>query len=56
VPSLLGFAYWSPEYNGKSYRKGGVGTYHMEYEYGSSAAVTYPFLRRAIQIMNPSVH
>ena len=56
VPSLLGFAYWTPTYNGKSYTKGGVGSYHMEYEYGaSSAQTTYKYLRRAIQIMNPSL-
>ena len=55
VPSLLGMAYWIPTYNGKTYTKGGVGTYHMEYDYGkSSANGTYKWLRQAIQIMNPS--
>ena len=56
IPSLLGMAYWNPVYNGKTYRKGGVGTYHMEYEYSvSGQAGNYPFLRKAIQIMNPSI-
>ncbi|WP_314262745.1 glycoside hydrolase family 18 [Hoylesella nanceiensis] len=55
VPSLLGMAYWIPTYNGQTYTKGGVGTYHMEYDYGkSSANGTYKWLRQAIQIMNPS--
>ena len=55
VPSLLGFALWEPVVNGVKYRKGGVGTFHMEYEYNAGKAVTYPFLRQAIQIMNPSI-
>ncbi len=56
VPSLIGMAYWKPTLNGVSYRKGGVGTYHMEYEYGLSGIVnTYPYLRRAISIMNPVI-
>lgn len=73
VPSLHGFAMWNPTYNGETYRKGGVGTYHMEYEYGASGKVTlsgapgeykafdnypctYPWLRKAIQIMNPRIY
>ena len=56
VPSLLGMAYWNPVYNNVTYRKGGVGTYHMEYEYNVSGKTgNYPFLRKAIQIMNPSI-
>ena len=56
IPSLLGMAYWQPTYNGQTFQKGGVGSYHMEYEYGqSSAQTTYPWLRKAIQIMNPSL-
>ena len=56
IPSLLGMAYWQPTYDGKTYKKGGVGSYHMEYEYGqSSAQTTYPWLRKAVQIMNPSI-
>lgn len=56
VNSLTGFALWNPVLNGTQYRKGGVGTYHMEYEYKVSAqgTETYPALRRAIQIQNPS--
>ena len=57
VPSLWGMAYWRPTYDGVSYSKGGVGTYHMEYEYNVSGQTgNYPFLRKAIQIMNPSIH
>ncbi len=49
--SLEGMARWQPS-NG--FRKGGVGTYHMEAEYGTSPE--YKNLRKAIQIMNPSSH
>lgn len=49
--SLEGMARWQPR-NG--YRKGGVGTYHMEAEFGTSPE--YKNMRRAIQIMNPSSH
>lgn len=49
--SLEGMARWQPK-NG--FRKGGVGTYHMEAEYGTSPE--YKNLRNAIQIMNPSSH
>lgn len=55
VPSLTGFALWEPVLKGKKYRKGGVGTFHMEYEYNAGKPVTYPYLRQAIQIMNPSI-
>ena len=55
VPSLIGFALWEPVLNGKQYRKGGVGSFHMEYEYNPGKPVSYPALRQAIQIMNPSV-
>lgn len=48
VPALIGMAYWNPVDG----RKGGVGTYHMEYDYTNSP--DYKFLRRAIQIMNPA--
>ena len=40
---------WQPR-NG--FRKGGMGTYHMEAEYGTNP--DYRYLRNAIQIMNPS--
>ena len=48
VPALIGMAYWNPVDG----RKGGVGAYHMEYEYTNNP--DYKFLRRAIQIMNPA--
>jgi hypothetical protein len=46
MPSLLGMAYWNPDEG----RKGGTGTFHMEYEF----ATDYKYLRQAIQIMNPA--
>lgn len=55
VYSLEGMARYLPIYNGQTLQKGGVGTYHMEYEYKIAGRdETYPYLRRAIQIMNPS--
>lgn len=48
MPSLLGMARWQPNEG----RKGGVGTYHMEYEYAHNPE--YKYLRQAIQIMNPA--
>lgn len=51
MKSLEGMARWQPK-NG--FTKGGVGTYHMEAEYGTSPE--YKNLRNAIQIMNPSSH
>lgn len=55
--SLEGMARWTPKVNGKPVAKGGVGTYHMEYEYTipGYGNVTYPYLRKAIQIMNPVI-
>lgn len=50
MKSLEGMARWRPA-NG--YMKGGVGTYHMEAEYGTNPE--YKNLRRAIQIMNPAL-
>lgn len=50
VPSLIGMAGWQPT-NG--YRKGGVGTYHMEYDYVNNPE--YKWLRRATDIMNPVI-
>lgn len=49
VPSLIGMAMWNPTDG----RKGGVGTYHMEYEYPLNP--DYKFLRKAIHIMNPPI-
>ena len=51
MKSIEGMARWQPK-NG--FRKGGMGTYHMEAEYGTTP--DYKFLRQAIQIMNPSSH
>lgn len=53
---LVGFADWNPYFEGKLYRKGGAGSYHMEYEYTAPGKTgTYPFLRQAIQVMNPNI-
>lgn len=56
--SLEGMAHWLPRYGVDQKplsRKGGVGTYHMEYEYNVSGKEGhYPYLRQAIQIMNPA--
>lgn len=54
--SLEGMARWKPKYQDQIFsRSGGVGTFHMEYEYTVSGMPgNYPFLRKAIQIMNPS--
>lgn len=56
VNSVEGMARWNPTINGQKVRKGGTGTFHMEYEFTISGLPgTYPYLRKAIQIMNPSV-
>lgn len=80
IPSLLGMATWYPIVDGVPVMKGGVGTYHMEYEYRSAVdnfagwsvgtatsnnrnfmdmtdvqGTTYPFLRKAIKLMNPQL-
>lgn len=49
MPSLLGMAYWNPTQG----RKGGMGAYHIEYEF--PADPDYKYLRQAIQIQNPAV-
>ena len=49
IPSLWGMAWWKPAQG----RKGGCGSYHMEYEYGHDP--DYKYLRQAIQIMNPAI-
>ena len=54
MKSLAGMARWSPMVNDKPVRKGGVGTYHMEYDYPTTP-VDYKYLREAIGIMNPAV-
>ena len=56
MKSLEGMARWTPIINGKKCVKGGVGTYHMEYEYTiDGTEESYPYLRNAIRIMNPPV-
>nr|WP_121272910.1 glycoside hydrolase family 18 [Pedobacter schmidteae] len=50
IPSLLGMAYWQPTQG----KKGGCGSYHMEYEYPQTPE--YKYMRQAIQIMNPAVY
>lgn len=65
---ILRFAAYNPTVDGVTYRKGGIGAYHMEYEYSVSTdatvsgfdmsdvqGATYPWLRKAIKIMNPVV-
>ena len=61
VPSLKGMALWIPTHSGISYRRsGGCGVFHVEYEYGVPATNGYtgfyPWMREAIQIMNPAQH
>lgn len=54
--SLEGMARWNPTINGKQVRKGGIGTYHMEYEYRVDGKPgTYPYLRKAMQLINPPI-
>ena len=53
--SLEGMARWQPIINGKKVQKGGIGTYHMEYEYMAGKQPSYPALRKGIQIMNPAI-
>ncbi|MDD6507660.1 MAG: glycoside hydrolase family 18 [Prevotellaceae bacterium] len=53
--SLEGMARWTPIINGKKVQKGGIGTYHMEYEYNAGKQPSYPALRAGTQIMNPSI-
>lgn len=50
INSLRGMALWKPNEG----RKGGCGTYHMEYEYKHTDR-DYKYLREAIQIMNPAI-
>lgn len=55
--SLDGMARWSPIIDGKLIRKGGCGTYHMEYDYTNQDAtyMEYKYIRRSISLMNPTV-
>lgn len=56
MKSLEGMARWTPIINDKKCVKGGVGTYHMEYEFIISGYEgSYPYLRNATRIMNPPI-
>lgn len=58
VQSLEGMALWNPIVNGKTVRKGGAGAFRPGFEYrikGTPVNMTYPAMRKAIQIMNPAV-
>lgn len=50
MKSLKGMARWNPATG----RKGGVGIYHLEYDYPHTPE--YYYLREAIQIMNPAIY
>jgi hypothetical protein len=55
--SLKGMALWNPEYQGVKYeRSGGCGVYHIEYGYSVNGRISgfYPWIREAIQVMNPA--
>ncbi|KGN70177.1 glycoside hydrolase family 18 [Porphyromonas sp. COT-239 OH1446] len=65
---LLTFAAHKPVWEGVKYRKGGVGSFRMDQEYVAQApdkvagfdmsdvkGATYPWLRKAIHIMNPII-
>jgi hypothetical protein len=49
VPGSIGMAIWQPLIDGVAVRKGGAGTYHMEYEF--NVFQDYKFLREMIYIM-----
>lgn len=58
--SLEGMARWTPIIDGKMCPKGGIGFYLVENGYDCRTAempypLTYPYIRKAIQIMNPAV-
>jgi putative lipoprotein len=53
--SWEGVARWTPFINGEYMRKGGMGAYLINNDYSPVGAVTYPRIRRAIQVMNPAV-
>ena len=52
VPSYIGMAEWKP-LDGK-YRKGGIGSYHMQRDFAANPV--YKYLRQGIQIMNPAAY
>ena len=55
INRLLGQALWKPTWEGKTYRKGGFGSYHIEYEYYlSGKSGFYPWTRQAINAVHRS--
>ena len=59
INSLKGMAMWNPTYKGIQYeRSGGAGVFLVQYEYNVTATNGYtgfyPWIREAIQVMNPS--
>lgn len=57
INRLLGQALWRPEYDGKTYRKGGFGAYHIEYEYYVQGKTGfYPWTRQAIHAVHQAPH
>ena len=65
---ILNFALQNPVVNGVTYRKGGVGAFRVDLEYAVSTpevvngidmspvkGLSYPWWRRAIQLMNPII-
>ena len=53
INRLLGQALWQPTWEGKTYRKGGFGAYHIEYEYYLSGKPGfYPWTRQAINAVH----
>ena len=65
---ILNFALQNPVVNGVTYRKGGVGAFRVDLEYAVSTpevvngidmspvkGLSYPWWRRAIQLMNPQI-
>ncbi len=50
--ALTGYGLFQPMVDGKLVRKGGIGAYHMEYDYNNNP--DYKWIRKAIQAMNPA--
>lgn len=65
---ILNFALQNPVVDGVTYRKGGVGAFRVDLEYAVNTpdvvngidmkpvkGLSYPWWRRAIQLMNPQI-
>ena len=65
---ILNFALQNPIVDGVTYRKGGVGAFRVDLEYAVNTpdvvngidmkpvkGLSYPWWRRAIQLMNPQI-